>query len=145
MKSDTTSMLYAFGNHCCKSSGKSTLQTNAGQDCNFQRTLSAIGPYEFPPTTNHWSIPFLGKFVWTNADLFLRRFREGISFPKFVERSVLNCPPPSSVLCLLLYRMEHLSREEKRAKRRRERGGRGVASKGGKKEKRTCENRSEWS
>ena len=29
-------------------SGKSTLWTNAGQDRNFQRALSAIGPYEFP-------------------------------------------------------------------------------------------------
>ena len=37
-------------------SGKSTLWTNAGQDQNFQRTLSAIGPYLF-----------LGKFIWTNG------------------------------------------------------------------------------
>ena len=42
------------------------------------------------------------------ADLFLRRFREGISFPNFV--------------CPLLYRTEHLFRGEKRAKRCREKG-----------------------
>ena len=50
--------------------GKSTLWTNAGQDRNFQRTLSAIGPYQFRGKfvwTNHWSIPFPGKFVWTNG------------------------------------------------------------------------------
>ena len=42
-----------------------------------------------------------------------------------------NCPSPSSALCVLLYRTEHFSR-----------AGRGVARKGGKKEKRTRENRS---
>ena len=52
------------------SSRKSALWTNAGQDWNFQRSLSAIGPYEFRGKfiwTNHWSIPFPGKFVWTNG------------------------------------------------------------------------------
>ena len=37
----------------------------------------------------------------------------GISFPKFVERSILKLPFPSSVLCPLLYRTEHFSRGEK--------------------------------
>ena len=49
---------------------KSTLWTNTGQDRNFQKTLSAIGPYAFRGKfiwTNHWSIPFPGKFVWTNG------------------------------------------------------------------------------
>ena len=44
--------------------GKSTLWTNTGQDWNFQRTLSAIGPYEFRGKfiwANHWSIPFPGE------------------------------------------------------------------------------------
>ena len=44
--------------------GKSTLWTNTGQDRNFQRTLSAIGPYLFMGKfiwTNHWSIPFPGE------------------------------------------------------------------------------------
>ena len=46
-----------------QTSGKSTLWTNTGQDWNFQRTLSVIGPYEFRGKfiwTNHWSIPFPG-------------------------------------------------------------------------------------
>ena len=49
---------------CCYSSGKSALWTNTGQDRNFQRTLSAIGPYKFQGKfiwTNHWSIPFPGE------------------------------------------------------------------------------------
>ena len=52
-------------------SGKSTLWTNTGQDCNLQRTLSAIGPYEFRWGNSHGPIIgpylFLGKFVWTNG------------------------------------------------------------------------------
>ena len=53
-----------------------------------------------------------------------------------------NCPSPSSALCPLLYRTEHVSRGEKWQKCAEKRGGRGVASKRGKKEKRTRENRS---
>ena len=44
--------------------GKSTLWTHTGQDWNFQRTLSAIGPYKFRGQfiwTNHWSMPFPGE------------------------------------------------------------------------------------
>ena len=52
-----------------------------------------------------------------------------------------NCPFPSSVLCPLLYRTEHFSRGEKGEKGAEKRGGKGVTSKGGKKEKRTRENR----
>ena len=43
--------------------GKSTLWTNTGQDWNFQRASSAIGPYQFRGKfvwTNHWSMPFPG-------------------------------------------------------------------------------------
>ena len=54
-----------------------------------------------------------------------------------------NCPSPSSVLCPLLYRTEHFSRWRKGQKGAEKRGGRGVASKGDKKGKRTRENRSE--
>ena len=46
-----------------------------------------------------------------------------------------NCPSPSSVLCLLLYRTELFSRRRKGRKGAEKRGGRGVASKAGKKEK----------
>ena len=53
-----------------------------------------------------------------------------------------NCPSPSSVLCPLLYRTERYSRGRAGRKGAQKRGGRGVASKGGKKEKRTRENKS---
>ena len=53
-----------------------------------------------------------------------------------------HCPFPSCVLCPLLYRTGHFSKGEKRAKGAETRGGRGAASKGVKKEKRTRENRS---
>ena len=49
---------------------KSTLWTNTGQDCSFQRILSAIGPYEFWGNSYGPIIGpylFLGKFVWTNG------------------------------------------------------------------------------
>ena len=54
----------------------------------------------------------------------------------------LHCPSPSSALWPLLYRTEQFSRGRKGRKCAEKRGGRGVASKGGKKEKRTRENRS---
>ena len=53
-----------------------------------------------------------------------------------------NCPSPSSALFPFLYRTEHFSKGRKWRKCAEKRGGRGVASKGGKKEKRTRENRS---
>ena len=82
--------------------------------------------------------------LWADevTDLFSLRFQEGISFPNFGERSILELPLSSSALCPLLYRTEHFSRGGKGAKRYREKGGKGVASKEGKKEKRTRENRS---
>ena len=52
------------------------------------------------------------------------------------------CPSPSSALCPFLYRTEHFSRGRKGRKCAEKRGGRGVARKGGKKEKRTRENKS---
>ena len=43
-------------------------------------------------------------------DLLSRRFREGISFPKSLERCILKCPSPSCAPCPSLYRTEHFSR-----------------------------------
>ena len=37
-------------------------------------------------------IPFKTSAKLTSPDLFSRRFREGISFPKFVQRSILKLP-----------------------------------------------------
>ena len=54
-----------------------------------------------------------------------------------------NCPSPSSALCPLLYRTEHFLRGRKWRKHAEKGRGRGVASKGVKEEKRTCENRSD--
>ena len=50
-----------------------------------------------------------------------------------------NCPSPSSALYPFLYRTEHFSRGGKGRKYAEKRGGRGVARKGGKKEKGTRE------
>ena len=65
-------------------------------------------------------------------DLFSRRFREGISFPNFVERSILKLP--LSKLCAVPFAIQNraLFEGEKGAKRCQKRGGIGVASKGGK-------------
>ena len=40
------------------------------------------------------------------ADLFSRRFREGISFPNFVERCIRSCPPPPKALLCTLFSTE---------------------------------------
>ena len=62
----------------------------------------------------------LGKHM--DTDLFLRRFREGISFPNFVERSILKLP--LSKLCAVPFALQNraLFEAEKRAKRCREKG-----------------------
>ena len=49
-----------------------------------------------------------------------------------------NRPSPSSALCHLLYRAKHFSRGIRWRKRTEKRGGRGVASRKGKKEKRSA-------
>ena len=51
------------------------------------------------------------------ADLFLRRFREGISFPNFVERSFMSLP--LSKLCAMHFALQDRARleGEKMAKR----------------------------
>ena len=87
-------------------------------------------------------IPFSFFLSPPAPDPFSHRFREGISFPNFVESASSKCPSPRSVLCPLLYRTEHFSRGRIGRKGARRRGGRGVANRGGKKEKRTHENRS---
>ena len=74
---------------------------------------------------------------------FSRRFREGISFPNFVERCIPELP--ISKLWSVPFSLQNraLFEGKKGRKGAEKRGGRGVASKGGKKEKRTRENRSE--
>ena len=78
----------------------------------------------------------------TPTDLFLRRFRKGISFPNLVERSILKLPLPK--LCAVPLALQNRAFFEGRegAKGAEKRGGTRVASKGGKKEKRTRANRS---
>ena len=63
-------------------------------------------------------------------------------FPSVSASSFFFSASPSSALCLLLYRTEHFSTGRKGRKCAEKRGGRGVARKGGKKDKRTRENRS---
>ena len=83
------------------------------------------------------------KWCCSCSDHLLRRFREGISFLNFVERFVSeNCASPGSVLSCSLYKAEHFSRRSKGQKGAERRGGRGVASRGAKKERMTRENRS---
>ena len=53
-----------------------------------------------------------------------------------------NCPSPRSVLCPWLYRTEHFSRGRTGRQGAQKRRGRGVASRGAKRKKRTRENRS---
>ena len=74
------------------------------------------------------------------ADRFSRRFREGISFPNFGERSILKLP--LSKLCAVPFALQNraLFKGEKGGQRCLEKGGKGVPSKEGKKEKRTREN-----
>ena len=81
-------------------------------------------------------LKFSAYTLWIRP--FLCRFREGISFPNFVERSILKLP--LSKLCAVPFALKNraLFEVEKRAKRCREKGRKG----GGKKEKRTRENRS---
>ena len=78
----------------------------------------------------------------SQSDLFLRRFREGISFLNFVERSILKLPLAKLRAVPFALQNRALFGAEKGRKGAEKRGGRGVASKGGKKEKRTRENRS---
>ena len=56
------------------------------------------------------------------SDLFSRRFRDGISFPNFVERCFPELPPPSSALYPFSLQNRALFEGEKRAKRCREKG-----------------------
>ena len=60
---------------------------------------------------------FFGQLFGAFSDLFSRRFREGISFPNFVERSILRLP--LSKLCAVPFALQNraLFEGEKRAKR----------------------------
>ena len=80
-------------------------------------------------------LPFLTLFY---ADF-------GKEFPSrtFWRHPSWNCPSPSSVLGLLLYWIEHFSGGEKRRKGAEKGEEEGWPAKGGKKEKRTRENRSD--
>ena len=74
--------------------------------------------------------------------LFSRRFREGISFPNFVKRSILELTLSEVSAVPLPLQNRAFFEWRKRGKSAEKRRGRGVASKRGKKEKRTRENRS---
>ena len=96
-----------------------------------------------------WTLPLPSKNArknWpksrtTTSVLFSRRFQEGVSFPNFVERSILMLP--LSKLCAVPFALQNraLFEREKKAKRCQEKG-KMVAGKGGKKEKKTCQSRS---
>ena len=77
------------------------------------------------------------------TDLFLRRFREGNSFPNFVERSVPKLP--LSKLCAVPFSLQNkaLFEEQKRGKKVPRKGRKRGGQERGQKEKRTRENRSE--
>ena len=85
-------------------------------------------------------------FVWVVggvvSNLFSRGFREGISFPKFVERSILKLP--LSKLCAVPLPLQNRAFFEGRKgrKRCREKGRKRGDQQRGQKEKRTRENRS---
>ena len=75
-------------------------------------------------------------FVEPFSDLFSRRFREGISFPNFVERCIPELP--LSKLCSVRFSLQNraLFEGEKRAKRCREKGRkRGGQQRGAKRKK----------
>ena len=78
------------------------------------------------------------------SDSFSRRFREGISFPNFVERSILKLP--LSKICGVPSRLQNRALFEggggDRAKRCPKKGRRRGGQHRGKKEKRTRENKS---
>ena len=57
-----------------------------------------------------------------SSDLFSRRFREGISFPNFVERSILKLP--LSKICAVPFALQNRApfEGENRAKRQQKKG-----------------------
>ena len=88
-----------------------------------------------------WQNPIM---LWSSHLLTFFHADFGKEFPSrtFWSGPSRSCPSPSSALFPLLYRTEHFSRRGEGRKGAEKMGGRGVASKGGKKEKRTREN---WS
>ena len=77
-----------------------------------------IGCSGDPPRT--WPHRTTLQSVRANSALFSRRFREGISFPNFLERSTLKLPLLKLCDVHLALQNRALSKVEKRAKRRRE-------------------------
>ena len=94
----------------------------------FSLAIIAFGAFEFILHKYYYR---LGK-----TDLFSRRFREGISFPNFLERSILKLP--ISELCIVPFALQNraLFKGENRAKRcpekGRKRGGQKRGQKGNK-------------
>ena len=70
------------------------------------------------------------NIILATSDLFSHTFREGISFPNFVERSILELP--LSKLCAVPLTLQNraLFEGRKRVKKCQKREGRGVASNG---------------
>ena len=109
--------------------------------------MQPAGPYAAPPPTSsekllHPSLPpCLNKrkikniCPHRNSDLFSRRFREGISFPNFVERCIPELP--LSKLCPVPFSLQNraLFEGEKRAKRCRKKGRKRAGQQRGKKGK----------
>ena len=111
------------------------------------RNRCVAGKWRFPAAFLRVSSPHVFRhprfgLADTVSDRFSRGFREGISFPNFVERSILELP--LSKLCAVPLALQNRALFERKKGRKgaEERGGRGVVSKGCKKEKGTRENRS---
>ena len=84
-----------------------------------RNTLSFRGKFtgKSPQTAIYYGDSTLLHHTWP----FLRKFREGISFPNFVERSILELP--LSELCTVPFALQNRALFE-REKVRREKGGR---------------------
>ena len=112
------------------------VQTRGRKGCERGTTRNFL--YSFPLSGTR-SSSHIGRGP---SDLFSRRFREGISFPNFLERSILKLP--LSKLCAVPFALQNraLFEGEIRAKRCPEKGRKMGGQQRGKKEKRTRENRS---
>ena len=111
-----------------------------GGRCDRQRTLAIrIAAITLASDSAITIAQFRPSKPW-KTDLFSSRFQEGISFPNFVERSILE-PPLSKTLRSVLCSTEQSTFQggEKGEKVPRKSGEKGWPATGGKKEKRTCE------
>ena len=118
------------------------------QNSGVSRKVSLIswfrGTYRtFWPPPLHMEDPYRTGKYRTQTAQFSRRFREGISFPNFVQRSICTSAPLQALCCALCSTEQTTFRGgEQGEKVPRKGAGRGAASRGGKKEKRTREIRS---